>query len=213
MPACLLSDAFPIAMNDPRPNAGTTPGRAPNRSWLVMLAAAIVCAVLAVVVSRIPEKDNSPSGVDASVPVFLGEDTQASAREFIRAADALGSALASDDLAGFNSLLPGVVGALTNLDGAFTEKHPWRAAVGAVKESGQLAPALNLEFARREFGPFSKAAVDFAKLARQNEAFNGVKIYECPMAAPPGLWLQVTGAIHNPFFGHEMPHCGREVAE
>ena len=200
-------------MNELRANPAATQKRPANRSWLILLAAAVACGVLAVVVSRMPVKEKLPTGVDASAPVSLAEGRQEAAAEFLELVDALGTTLASDDLDRFNLLVPRVAPVLTNLDNAFSATHPWHAAVKAVKESGQFATALNLEFARREFGPLSAAAVDFAKLARRQEAFKPTKIFQCPMATPPGLWLQTTGTIHNPYFGHEMPRCGREVTE
>jgi Cu(I)/Ag(I) efflux system membrane fusion protein len=66
--------------------------------------------------------------------------------------------------------------------------------------------------ARAVFLPFSAKAVDFAKhLRRQDDRFKSLKIYHCPMAPKPGLWLQLQGPLHNPFFGAEMPDCGEEV--
>ena len=38
-----------------------------------------------------------------------------------------------------------------------------------------------------------------------------MKIYHCPMAPKPGLWMQVNGPLANPFYGKKMLKCGEEV--
>ncbi|RPJ23347.1 MAG: DUF3347 domain-containing protein, partial [Planctomycetaceae bacterium] len=54
--------------------------------------------------------------------------------------------------------------------------------------------------------------VELAKqLRKEDPAFEGLKVYRCPMAPKPGLWLQTQGPLRNPYFGSEMLKCGTEV--
>ena len=83
----------------------------------------------------------------------------------------------------------------------------------------EVAGANDLKSARRNFHPFSAAAVALAKALRRGEAeFQTLKIYRCPMTkdAFPGAprtaeWIQFQPVIRNPYFGAEMLDCGSEV--
>jgi len=58
------------------------------------------------------------------------------------------------------------------------------------------------------------SASDFARVVRQqSEKYSTLKIYRCPMAPKPGLWIQLKEPLRNPFFGEEMLDCGNEVKE
>jgi membrane fusion protein, copper/silver efflux system len=73
-------------------------------------------------------------------------------------------------------------------------------------------PAKNLTEARARFLPFSTVMVELAQqLKKSDPAFSGLKIYYCPMAPKPGLWLQSKGPLANPYFGSAMLKCGKEV--
>jgi Cu(I)/Ag(I) efflux system membrane fusion protein len=79
--------------------------------------------------------------------------------------------------------------------------------------SGEAAPAKDLAQARKWFLPFSTASVELVKqLKKQNPDFAELKIYHCPMAPKPGLWMQAKGPLANPFYGSKMSRCGEEVA-
>ncbi len=76
----------------------------------------------------------------------------------------------------------------------------------------QGEPAKDLAEARARFLPFSTMMVELVQqLKRTDPAFSALKIYYCPMAPKPGLWLQAKGPLANPFFGSEMLKCGKEV--
>ena len=49
-----------------------------------------------------------------------------------------------------------------------------------------------------------------AELKKQEPAFAGLKLYHCPMAPKPGLWMQLEAPLRNPFFGARMLTCGEE---
>jgi len=120
------------------------------------------------------------------------------------AASVVGSALAADNLAGYQA---GV--------------EELRGALGAVKfGGGEVGVAKDLVEARKEFYLPSLWVAELALRARkEGEEKWGVKIYECPMAksAVPsattnrGLWVQVKGPMGNPFFGVAMLECGKEI--
>jgi Cu(I)/Ag(I) efflux system membrane fusion protein len=77
---------------------------------------------------------------------------------------------------------------------------------------GKGGPAKDLAEARKRFLPFSTAAVDLVKqLKKQGPALATSKIYHCPMAPKPGLWLQLSGPLANPFYGSKMLRCGEEA--
>ena len=72
--------------------------------------------------------------------------------------------------------------------------------------------AKDLADARKQFLPFSTTVVDLARaLKGQDKGFIGIKIYHCPMAPEPGLWMQAEGPLRNPFFGTRMLACGEIV--
>ena len=131
---------------------------------------------------------------------------------FLGVADSLGQALANDALGQFNQHLTRLPDALTALENAFAEGHCWHEAVQRLAALSRKTPANDLAGARQIYLPFSTATVELAgPLRRADPAFAGLKIYHCPMAPKPGLWLQVAGPLHNPYFGAAMPTCGEEV--
>jgi hypothetical protein len=50
------------------------------------------------------------------------------------------------------------------------------------------------------------------QVRKEDPSFASPKVYHCPMAPKPGLWIQTKGPLRNPFFGSEMLECGKEVA-
>jgi Cu(I)/Ag(I) efflux system membrane fusion protein len=139
---------------------------------------------------------------------------RAAVTEFFKAADAVGASLAADDIGKYNidiETIPQIVSAMAE---AFPGDHPWAAQIDTIKASSPLASSGSLDEARQVFLPFSKATTDFARMARQqNESFGSVKIYRCPMAPKPGLWIQMEGPLQNPYYGEEMLECGNEVKQ
>ena len=73
-------------------------------------------------------------------------------------------------------------------------------------------PAKDLTEARARFLPFSTVIVELAQQLKKTDlAFSALKVYYCPMAPKPGLWIQSKGPLANPFFGAAMLKCGKEV--
>ncbi|HUR60255.1 MAG TPA: efflux RND transporter periplasmic adaptor subunit [Opitutaceae bacterium] len=110
----------------------------------------------------------------------------------VAAASAGADALASDDLARYQSVFPKLEAASRDLNLPPLEK-------GA-----------DLRAARRSFEVWSTAVADAARPHREHL---GIKIFECPMAPvlKKGRWVQMSGDLRNPFYGARMLTCGAEL--
>lgn len=143
-------------------------------------------------------------------PLILNQ--QLTLNAFLAEADGISRALAADDLAHFNQQLTKLSAALTPLQKELAAPHRWANSVQRLATLSRTEPAKDLEAARVWFLPFSTAMVDLAKQLRTEvPALAGLKIYHCPMAPKPGLWLQLKGPLRNPYFGAKMLTCGEEV--
>ena len=149
----------------------------------------------------------------------LTEPQQAAVKEYLAFADAVTLALAADDLEKFNLLAGQSHEAATKLYGAFTGNDSWLVLAKDVEAASHLVKAKGLKEARREFYPFSTAAVVLAQAVRRSGAEVGtLKVFRCPMTkeAFPGApsradWIQLQSEVRNPWFGAEMLDCGSEV--
>jgi len=155
--------------------------------------------------------ENASSRTNA--PASFSQAQRQSLQGFLASADAIAQALATDDLAQFNqqaSLLPK---ALAGLVAAFPMNDFWKGMIVHFTELGKLASAKDLTEARTRFLPFSANVVALArKLRKQEDVFADLKLYHCPMAPEPGLWMQAHGPLRNPFFGAKMLNCGEDVS-
>ena len=165
-----------------------------------------------------PDAPARPAGVmnaprtPAAATVDLSESQRAVGDALLKAGDALGTALASDKLEDFNRAIAGAPPAAAAAVQAF-QTHPWRPLIDELAARSALKPAGDLAEARKEFLPFSTALVNLARVARRDTPeFRSVKVYHCPMASSPGVWIQLRGPLRNPFFGQEMLDCGTEEA-
>lgn len=133
---------------------------------------------------------------------------------FIAEADGISQALTADDLARFNKAAERIPAALELLNKEIAVPHPWAGLVKKLTVLGAENPAKDIGEARGRFLPYSTAVVELAKrLKKEDKAFIGLKIYHCPMAPKPGLWIQSKGPLANPFFGAKMLTCGSEVVQ
>ncbi len=154
-----------------------------------------------------------------AAPMTLNETQQKALRDLFAAANAVGAALARDQVADFNKQSDQLHGLLPVLEKSFAESSPMQALVGRVIGNGHFDAAKDLAEARKDFQPFSAAVAELAMQIRTNgSAFASLKVFECPMSdrafvgAPKrSRWVQTEGAIHNPFFGVDMLDCGTEV--
>jgi hypothetical protein len=130
---------------------------------------------------------------------------------FVAVAARLSAALAADDLATANQCVTNLPSVLLPLQKAIGADHPGSGPIQRLV-SLQWRPSQNLATAREQFLPFSTATVELVKgLRKEDPAFAGLKIYHCPMAPKPGLWMQSKGPLANPFYGAKMLTCGEEV--
>lgn len=154
----------------------------------------------------------------ASLPA-LTEPQRKAVTDYVTLADALGAALAADDVKEFNAQAAKTHMATPALVNAFEETNAWQALVQPVEKVGHLSVAENLSAARQAFYQFSTAIVPLAQAARRgNKEFGSVKVFRCPMTkdAFPGApnraeWIQLKAEVRNPWFGTEMLDCGSEV--
>ena len=140
----------------------------------------------------------------------------ATAREalvaFVAAADGVSGALASDDLDQLQKAVHRLSGATTDLAKEIGEDHPWHTLVAPLTKVSFWPVPKTLGDARKSFLPFStKAVALIQELRGSGDAFSSLKVYHCPMAPKPGLWLQARGPLRNPYYGAQMLSCGTEV--
>ncbi len=118
------------------------------------------------------------------------------------------TALAADDLAGYQKNLPSLRAALQAYLTGYTPAA--RGPLAAFKDS--LVDGPDLRTARRAFEPFSTALVDLAR-AQHVHHREGLHVFQCPMTPVlgTGRWFSRTEQIRNPFFGAAMLECGDEL--
>lgn len=126
-------------------------------------------------------------------------------------ADKLGQALAADDLNRVKQEVPRVEAVLTRFKTAFSATENWAERVGNLEAASHWPKTQDLAEARKQFVSFSSNIVAVAQSLRYSEPqFAELKLYHCPMAPEPGLWMQLKGPLQNPFFGAKMLKCGEE---
>lgn len=119
------------------------------------------------------------------------------------------TALASDDLAGYQKQLPALRESLQAYLADFAPAA--RGPLGKFKDA--LADGPDLGAARRAFEPFSTALVDLVRAEHLHHREPGLHAFECPMTPVlgTGRWLSRSADLRNPFFGSEMLECGDEL--
>lgn len=129
-------------------------------------------------------------------------------------ASSISQALAADDLDQFNKHAARIPAAMLVLRKELAAPHQWAGLVQSLTSLGEGKPAKDLKEARGRFLPYSTAMVELARqLRKADPTFAVLKIYHCPMAPKPGLWIQAKEPLANPFFGAEMLTCGKEVKQ
>jgi len=128
--------------------------------------------------------------------------------------DGFSQALAEDDLAKYNTVLTNEPNAMLALPHEFGSDHQWSKLIARLATAGKTGKAKDLAEARKQFLPFSTAMVELIRLLPKDDPdFAKLKIYHCPMAPKPGLWMQAKSPLRNPFYGAEMLTCGEEVVK
>jgi len=152
-------------------------------------------------------------GQQAAEAPGLTEAQRQALKDFVAVASDVSQALAADDFKQFNQHMARLPVVLPALQKELAASPRWAALVQRLAAfGGEAKPAKDLAAAREQFLPFSTATVDLAKqLRKEDPAFKDLKIYHCPMAPKPGLWMQAKGPLRNPFFGSQMLTCGEEI--
>jgi Cu(I)/Ag(I) efflux system membrane fusion protein len=161
------------------------------------------------------------SGIPAAEVPLAGPDAAAlpAIEAFLKTADALAAALANDDLARFNRAGESVMNVTAELVAALKSRPELSAKLAALEQAQHFHGASDLKAARKQFHPFSTAAVNLLAPMRKSSDMPQFQVWRCPMVdeAVPGAaqkadWIQ-TGKrpIGNPFFGNAMLTCGEEV--
>jgi hypothetical protein len=206
---------------------GTAVGRVVRPRWLRWMLLGTGLALLGTVAWwwRHPATPGGPASAEtgpaliteaapeASLPaITLAQPQQRSLMDFLSAAAAAAASLSADRVDGFVEVVPRIQSTLERTIQELGSEHPWHEALQRVAQARLASSAASLEEARESFLPFSVSLVDFAKTARrQCSSLASLKIYRCPMAPKPGVWLQLEGPLRNPYFGSEMLECGVEV--
>lgn len=160
---------------------------------------------------RVAGTNNSPEMKSPAGPPLTARQCQ-ELSAFLAVADGISQSLAADDLGKVNQSITNLTAVLPALHEEFDGTHRWGDLIQRLLASSKLHPAPDLVEARKQFLPFSAKAVELAKQIRTEEPrLSSVKIYHCPMAPKPGVWLQANGPLRNPFYGAKMLTCGEEV--
>jgi hypothetical protein len=152
-------------------------------------------------------------GQQAAEAPALTEAQRQALKDFVTVAADISQALAADDLNQFNQHTARLPVVLPALQKELAASPRWAGLMQRLAAfGGEANPAKDLDAARQQFLPFSTAVVDLAKqLRKEDPALKDLKIYHCPMAPKPGLWMQAKGPLRNPFYGSQMLTCGEEI--
>ena len=157
---------------------------------------------------------------EAVVPVTaqtgLTEEQKKSIVEFLKVADAMAAALAADDLAAFNTASEPAMKTTGDLVKIL---RPFAENLDALEKARHFHGLKDIKSARVAFHVFSVAATAALEPLRKTGQTPDFQIYECGMMdeAIPNVpqkarWIQTGGRnMANPFFGSEMPECGKEI--
>lgn len=149
----------------------------------------------------------------------LNEDQKKTLADFLKMADEMSKALASDDLAAFNKAsAPSMMGT-SALTESLRKTLSDPAGLDALDEARHFHGFEDLKSARVAFLKFTMAATKVLQPLQGIESAPAFDIWECSMvnqaipdADKKGRWLQLGGRPGlNPFFGKEMQDCATEI--
>lgn len=125
----------------------------------------------------------------------------------VAAYDALGDALAADDGAAAAERAAALVTATEAalVDPAAAESKAELAQIATIS-ARMVSLGKDMEGLRAELGDLVQPAIGLA-LANEGGATQYAISY-CPMATPPGRWLQDSTPLANPYYGSKMLRCG-----
>jgi len=160
-----------------------------------------------------PEPEDSPAPSLAAPSAPLADSSRNAIQSFLLFTDRVAAALAADDFAAFKKVAAETESAARNLTAAATESPigDWMTTAANASLAARFASARDLKEARAGFLGFGAASAGLAQLARRLGVTPSLRIYQCPMAPKPGLWIQTNAPLANPFFGAAMKRCGDEL--
>ncbi len=155
----------------------------------------------------------------ASEVKSLNEEQKNALTIFLKMADEMSKALATDDLVAFNKASAPSMMETSALTEVLRKSSSDSAALDALDEARHFHGFEDLKSARSAFLKFTIAATKVLQTLRNIEGAPAFDIWECSMvnqaipgAAKKGRWLQLGGRPGlNPFFGKEMQDCATEI--
>jgi Cu(I)/Ag(I) efflux system membrane fusion protein len=213
------SQPAPPTLQTPPATANPTPAATPRTNQLQSATRRGVADFKQVAAALTARSADGASGLASSpmagkaeaVPVLATNQARI-VEAFVAVTDGLGQGLAADDLERYHEQLAKLPAVLAALEKEYPPPQRLNALVRRLAILTQGARPETLDEARKRFLLFSTNAVELAKQLRMQQAESAqFKIYHCPMAPPPGVWLQTSGPLRNPYFGAKMLTCGEEV--
>ena len=157
-----------------------------------------------------------PETVITAAQLTLDDEQKKSIADFIKVADTMAAALATDDLTKFSTASKPAMdttGAMVKL------LRPHVENLDDLDKARHFHGFDDIKAARIAFHKFSVAATAALEPLRKAEQTPEFQIYECPMvdqgipgAPKKARWIQTGGrSMGNPFIGSEMLECGKEI--
>lgn len=160
-----------------------------------------------------------PTPAKASGVESLNGEQQKALKTFLKMADEMSKALATDDLSAFNKAIASSMTETAALADALGTSSSASTGLDALEEVSHFHGFEDLKSARSAFLKFTVAATGVLQELRNAQGAPAFEIWECSMvneaipdAPKKGRWIQLGGrAGLNPFFGREMQDCATEI--
>jgi len=155
----------------------------------------------------------------ASTPMALNAAQQTALTAFVKVADAMASALSTDDLAAFNKASTPAMTDAGSLVAALRPAEGNAEKLTALEHASHFHSFDDIQKARAAFHTFTMAADAVLEPLRTAKGAPAFKVWECfmvdqivPGVPAKGRWVQLEGRPgHNPFFGKDMLECVKEI--
>jgi Cu(I)/Ag(I) efflux system membrane fusion protein len=157
--------------------------------------------------------------VAAAVTAALGDAQKTAITHFVKVADAMAAALATDNLAAFTTASNTAMDTSAAMLRELRTPGADAKALDALDRARHFHGLADLKSARVAFHKFSVATTAVLEPLRKAGGMPEFQVYECGMVnqAIPGVpkqarWIQTGGrGLKNPFFGTAMSDCGEEI--
>ncbi len=164
----------------------------------------------------LPRDDDPGAEPGGGEPKEPGSGEKKSMERFLAVADAMGAALADDDLSAFNKAAEPAMDATAALVEALGGEDD---GPGGLAAASHFHGHADIRSARVDYHAFITTAARVLQPLRKGGAWPAFEVYECgmvdealPEAPKKGRWIQTGGRpLANPFFGAEMLRCGNAV--